>query len=123
MPDHYRTLVQSLMQIGFLFRRIGERKQEVWRNRLTDQEVVFDRREVAGSPTAVAKVLKQAKTAKPGQKPEEPAVAARPVRSGARANAKASRPAARKAPGRKAKAASPTRRKAKAKAKSRRGSR
>jgi len=38
MSDHYPTLVQSLMKLGFFFRRQGERKHEVWRNRRTDQE-------------------------------------------------------------------------------------
>ncbi len=75
MADHYRTLVQSLMQLGFLFRRLGERKQEVWKNRLTDQEVMFDRQEVSVSRTAAEEVVKQAKTAKPGRKSPEKAAA------------------------------------------------
>lgn len=68
MPDHYRTLVESLRQLGFLFSRVGDRKQEVWRNRLTEQEVMFDRHEVTGSPAEAARVLKQAKNAKPGER-------------------------------------------------------
>ena len=112
MPDHYRTLVQSLMQMGFLFRRVTERKEEVWRNRLTDQEVTFDRREVESSPAAAARAVKDAKNAKPGAKPaiksdqpaqESPAAPARAVRPDvrtgsarrAKAHAKARRPAAK----------------------------
>ena len=43
MADHYRGLIKSLMKLGFLFKRQGERKHEIWRNRLTDQHVMFDR--------------------------------------------------------------------------------
>ena len=73
MPDHYRTLIQSLMQLGFLFSRLGERKQEVWRNRQTDQEVMFDRHEVSGSREAAEAAVKRAKSAKPGVKATGPA--------------------------------------------------
>jgi hypothetical protein len=85
MADHYRTLIQSLMQLGFFFRRLGERKQEVWRNRLTDQEVMFDRREVSGSRTTADEVLKQAKAAKPARKPADKAAVAPAGRSAAKA--------------------------------------
>jgi hypothetical protein len=65
MADHYRTLVQSLMKLGFLFRRQGVRKHEVWRNRRTDQEVTFDRQAVSASRAAAAAVLKEAEACKP----------------------------------------------------------
>jgi hypothetical protein len=95
MPDHYRTLIQSLMQLGFLFSRLGERKQEVWRNRQTDQEVMFDRREASASKDVVEAVVKRAKAAKPGVKASGAAVVVRPVEAAsprasvARAKAKA----------------------------------
>lgn len=76
MADHYRTLIQSLREIGFLFSRLGERKQEVWRNRLTDQEVMFDRHEVSASRESAEKVVKQAKAAKPGERATGRAAAA-----------------------------------------------
>ncbi len=66
MPDHYRMLIGSLRQLGFLFIRLGERKQEVWRNRQTDQEVMFDRREVSASKDVTEAVVRRARVAKPG---------------------------------------------------------
>ncbi len=75
MPDHYRTLIQSLRELGFLFSRLGEHKQEVWRNRLADKEVMFDRREASASREGVEKVLKQARTAKAGERATARAVA------------------------------------------------
>ncbi len=75
MPDHYRALIQSLRDLGFLFSRLGEGKQEVWRNRLTDKEVMFDRREAAASREGVEKVVKQAKAAKPGERATARAIA------------------------------------------------
>lgn len=72
MADHYRTLVQSLMKLGFLFRRQGVRKHEVWRNRLTDQEVTFDRQAVSSSRAAVAAVVKVAEARKPAASPAAP---------------------------------------------------
>lgn len=57
MADHYRGLAQSLVELGFLFRRQGERRREVWRNRQTNQEVTFDRDEVTRSRPAADAVL------------------------------------------------------------------
>jgi hypothetical protein len=76
MPDHYRTLIQSLMQLGFLFSRLGESKQEVWRHRQADKEVMFDRREVSASREAAEKVVKHAKAAKSGERATGPLAAA-----------------------------------------------
>jgi hypothetical protein len=81
MADHYRELVQSLMKLGFLFKRQTERKQEVWSNRLTDQEVTFDRREVASSPTVAAAVLKEARR-HAGKRAESAAPAGGAAKSG-----------------------------------------
>lgn len=72
MADHYRGLAQSLVNLGFLFRRQGERRWEVWRNRRTDQEVSFDRDEVAKSKAAADAVLTAAQ-AGPAVKPAKPA--------------------------------------------------
>jgi len=94
MPDHYRTLIQSLMQLGFLFSRLGERKQEVWRNRQTDQEVMFDRREASASKDVVEAVVKRAKAAKPGVKATGTAAVVRPVEP-ASPRASAARPKAK----------------------------
>jgi hypothetical protein len=81
MADHYRGLTQSLVQLGFLFRRQGEGRWEVWRNRRTDQEVTFDRDEVAKSRAAADAVLTATQAAKPGQpaKPVQSAAAATPT--------------------------------------------
>jgi hypothetical protein len=57
MADHYRGLAQSLVELGFLFKRQGERRREVWRNRQTNQEVTFDRDEVTRSRPAADAVL------------------------------------------------------------------
>jgi hypothetical protein len=81
MADHYRGLIKSLMKLGFLFKRQGERKHEIWRNRSTDQHVTFDRDEVARSRAAVAAVLKEASL--PVEKPAT-GRAARSSRSGGR---------------------------------------
>jgi hypothetical protein len=62
MADHYRGLAQSLVELGFLFRRQGERRREVWRNRQTNQEVTFDRDEVTRSRPAADAVLAAAQT-------------------------------------------------------------
>ena len=70
MADQYRALVQSLMKLGFLFRRQGVGKREVWTNRHTDQEVTFDRQAVAASPALAAAVLKEA-AGKPTERPVE----------------------------------------------------
>jgi hypothetical protein len=60
MADYYRTLAQSLVGLGFLFRRQGEGHREVWRNRQTDREVIFDRDEVSKSRAAADAVLTSA---------------------------------------------------------------
>lgn len=84
MADHYRTLAQSLVNIGFLFRRQGEGRREIWRNRQADQEVTFDRDEVTKSRPAAEAVLAAArallqerrqdrKPAKPAEKADNPA--------------------------------------------------
>ena len=85
MADHYRGLIKSLMKLGFLFKRQGERKHEIWRNRLTEQHVMFDRQAVSSSRAAVAAVLKEA--SKPVEKPATER-AARSSRSGGRSGSR-----------------------------------
>lgn len=111
MADHYRGLAQSLVNLGFLFRRQGERRWEVWRNRRTDQEVTFDRDEVAKSRAAADAVLAAAQAdvpvAKAPRKTESAAVAKPPARKSVQSSkpaAKASNPGAtsRKGAGRSA---------------------
>ncbi len=89
MADQYRALVQSLMKLGFLFRRQGVRKQEVWTNRRTDQEVTFDRQEVAASPAVAAAVLKQAEAAPAANPVGQSSGSGSARRTPARAKAKA----------------------------------
>jgi hypothetical protein len=108
MVDHYRTLVQSLMQLGFLFKRQTETRQELWRNRKTGQDVVFSRRATATSKTAAEAVLALAKGAaveppagkSEGRDKEGPARrAAAPVRKSAAKGAAKSKVTAKSAAG------------------------
>jgi hypothetical protein len=97
MADHYRALTQTLVNLGFLFRRQGEGRREVWRNRRTDQEVVFDRDEVAKSRAAADAVL-TAVQAVPNGKPiraAEGAAAAKPSRKSAPSSKSTAKPTAK----------------------------
>jgi hypothetical protein len=97
MADHYRGLAQSLVNLGFLFRRQGEGRREVWRNRRTDQEVSFDRDEVAKSKAAADAVLTAALAVPAARSVKSPdnAAPARPPRKTAPAAKKAPKPAAK----------------------------
>ena len=86
---------------GFLFKRQGERRHEVWRDRLTDRHVTFDRDKVATSRAAVAAVLKEA-----GRPPDKPARVQRRARPAA-SRPKTARPARRTAKRKTAKAKTP----------------
>jgi hypothetical protein len=93
MADHYRVLTQTLVNLGFLFRRQGEGRREVWRNRRTDQEVVLDRDEVAKSRAAADAVLTAAQ-AVPAGKPARTAESAAPAKP-SRKSAPSSKPTAK----------------------------
>lgn len=78
MADHYRNLAQSLVNLGFLFRRQGEGRLEVWRNRQTLQEVTFDRGEVMKSRAGADAVLAAAQALLDDHKEAPPAAPAAP---------------------------------------------
>jgi hypothetical protein len=94
MADHYRGLTQSLVNLGFLFRRQGEGRWEVWRNRRTDQEVTFDRDEVAKSKVAADAVLTAAQ-AVPAGKSAKTAESAAAAKSTPRKSVPSPRPASK----------------------------
>jgi hypothetical protein len=94
MADHYRGLTQSLVQLGFLFRRQGEGRWEVWRNRRTDQEVTFDRDDVTKSRAAADAVLTAAQTA-PTAKPAKPAESAAAAKPASRKSAPSAKTASK----------------------------